>query len=73
MMTIDEALSLANDKILVMASRFDRTRNVRQLVVKGVNRSWGGVLANLLVPYSDKVHQELLIELICVGTANAKK
>ena len=72
MMTIDEALSLANDKILVMASRFDRTRNVRQLVVKGVDRSWGGVLSHLLVPYSDKAH--LAREnIVRVRAANAEK
>ena len=53
-MTIDEACSLERDEVLVMASRFDRTRGIRQLVVKGIDRAWQDILANKLAPYTAK-------------------
>ena len=50
-MTIEEAHSLVRDERLTMASRFDRERGVRQLVVKPFSGIGGDTLASFLKPY----------------------
>jgi hypothetical protein len=50
-MTIEEAHSLVRDGRLTMASRFDRKRGVRQLVVKPFSGIGGDTLASFLKPY----------------------